>query len=460
MNIIIVDDEEISLSSVKRVLRWKGIRNVETCPSGKEAITRIREGKFDIVLLDLLMPEVDGFQVLESAKPFSPYTEFIILTAVHDIPATVRAVRLGAYDYLVKPVDNELLFLSIERAYEHKSLLLGLSASFKPESGCYPAFSEIVTQSPRMLSLISYAQVMARSGNPVLIPGESGTGKELMARAIHNAGPYPDGPFIAVNVSAIPATMFESHFFGHVKGAFTGADSTHKGFFEQADGGTLFLDEIGELPTALQTKFLRVLEEKSFVPLGGNRTVHVDVRFLSATNSDLSCACQEGKFRIDLLYRIKSAHINLPPLRERREDIPLLASHFLKQSAGKHSRDVRSFSPEAMELLTRADFPGNVRELAQAVENAVLICESSIILPHHLGMSSPPPSSLFSRRLCTLRENYESHIAYVLTSTRGDRKQAAGILGITLRQLQRILAEMKQDPRWSHLLTEGKNQAL
>jgi len=452
MNILIVDDEEISLSSVKRVLRWKGIRNVETCSGGKEAIARIREGNFDIVLLDLLMPEVDGFQVLESAKPFSPYTEFIILTAVHDIPATVRAVRLGAYDYLVKPIDNELLFLSIERAYEHRSLLLGLSGSFKPDSGEYPAFSQIVTGSPRMLSLISYAQVMARGGNPILITGESGTGKELMARAIHNAGPRPDGPFIAVNVSAIPATMFESHFFGHVKGAFTGAETSHKGFFEQADGGTLFLDEIGELPTGLQSKFLRVLEEKSFVPLGGNKTVHVDVRFLSATNSDLSCACREGRFRIDLLYRIKSAHINLPPLRERREDIPLLASHFLKLSAVKHGREIGSFSPEAMDLLTAADYPGNVRELSQIVENALLVCDSSVILPHHLGMSALQPSSSLSRRLCTLRENYETHIAFVLSSTNGDRKQAAQILGITLRQLQRVLAEMKQDPRWSDLL--------
>ncbi len=452
MKILIVDDEEISLSSVKRVLRWKGIRNVETCAGGKEAITRIREGNFDIVLLDLLMPEVDGFQVLESAKPFSPCTEFIILTAVHDIPATVKAIKLGAYDYLVKPVDNELLFLSIERAYEHKSLLLGLTASTKRESGDYPAFAQIITQSSRMLSLISYAQVMARSGNPVLITGESGTGKELMARAIHGAGPSPDGPFVAVNVSAIPATMFESHFFGHLKGAFTGADSPHKGFFEQADGGTLFLDEIGELPTGLQSKFLRVLEEKSFVPLGGNKTVHVDVRFVSATNADLSCACREGRFRIDLLYRIKSAHINIPPLRERREDIPLLASHFLKQSAARHGRDIGSFSPEAMDLLNAADYPGNVRELAQVVENALLVCESSIILPHHLGMSSPRPSSLNSRRLCTLRENYEAHIAYVLSSTRGDRKQTAHILGITLRQLQRALAEMKQNSRWAHLL--------
>ena len=460
MKILIVDDEEISLSSVKRVLRWRGIRNVETCASGKEAIGRIREGNFDIVLLDLLMPEVDGFQVLEAAKPHASQTEFIILTAVNDIPATVKAIRLGAYDYIVKPVDNELLFLSIERAYERKSLLLGITAPLDEQDGkAYPAFAELVTKSPRMRSLISYAQIMALSGNPVLITGESGTGKELMARAIHQAGPYPEGPFIAVNVSAIPATMFESHFFGHVKGAFTGADAAHRGFFEQAHGGTLFLDEIGELPTTLQTKFLRVLEEKSFVPLGGSQTVRVDVRFISATNSDLSCACREGKFRIDLFYRIKSAHINLPPLRERREDIPLLASHFLKISAKRHGRDVRSFSPEAMELLTGADFPGNVRELAQTVENAVLLADSQIIQPHHLGMGAPVSSPVFSRRVCSLRENYETHIAYVLSQSGGDRGKAAQHLGITLRQLQRVLSEMKKDPRWAKLLNEKQPQS-
>ncbi len=452
MKILIVDDEDVSLSSVRRLLRWRGIRDVETCDKGKAAIARIRETDFDIVLLDLLMPEVDGLQVLEAAKPFRPHTEFIILTAVDDIPTTVRAVRLGAYDYLVKPVDNDLLFLAIERAYERRGLLIGMSAPARdPHSKVPEAFAEIVTRSPGMRSLLSYAQVMAGSGNPVMITGESGTGKELAARGIHRAGPSPKGPFIAVNVSAIPATMFESQFFGHAKGAFTGAESPYRGYFEQADGGTLFLDEIGELPLPLQSKLLRVLEEKSFFPLGSTKPIRVDVRVISASNKDLDRACQEGGFRLDLLYRLKSVHIHLPPLRDRMEDIPLLISHFLKRAAERHGKNTRDFHPEAMDILRRRNYPGNIRELAQIVENAVLLADEELVYPQHLGElpPKPPPSA---RRLCTLKENDDAHVAYVLDHARGDRKEAAGILGITIRQLQRKIAQMKQDPRRSKTL--------
>ena len=446
MKILLVDDEDMSLSSVKRILKWRGVRNVETCDNGREAIKRIRNENFDIVLLDLLMPDVDGMQVLESTKPFCPHTEFIILTAVDDIATTVRAMRQGAYDYLVKPVDNDLLFLSIERAYERKGLLAGLSVN----AGCEipdipPAFADTVTGDKQMKALISYAQVMARSGNPILITGESGTGKELMARGIHRAGPAPAGPFVAVNVSAIPATMFESQFFGHARGAFTGADSPHAGFFEQADGGTLFLDEVGELPIGLQSKLLRVLEDKTFIPLGAQQSVRVDVRLVSATNTNLDTACQEGKFRIDLMYRLKSAYICLPPLRERREDIPLLAAHFLKNACLRHGKNISGFSPEAGSLLARKDYPGNIRELSQIVENAVLLSDGPVITPAGLGGNSNPPasSSLSNRNLCSLKENDTAHVLFVLNATGGNRREAARILGITLRQLQRKLAEMK-----------------
>lgn len=446
MKILIVDDEEVSLSSVKRILQWRGIKNVEVCDNGREAVKRIRRENFDIVLLDLLMPDVDGMQVLESTKPFCPGTEFIILTAVDDIQTTVRAMRQGAYDYLVKPVDNELLFLSIERAYERKGLLAGLSINASCEAADIPtAFADTITQDKQMKALISYAQVMARSGNPILITGESGTGKELMARGIHRAGPAPSGPFVAVNVSAIPAPMFESQFFGHAKGAFTGADSAHSGFFEQADGGTLFLDEIGELPIGLQSKLLRVLEDKTFTPLGAKSSVRVDVRLVSATNTNLEAACQEGKFRIDLMYRLKSAYVCLPPLRERRADIALLAAHFLQKACLRHKKSIEGFSPEAMNLLTQKDYPGNIRELAQMVENAVLLAEGPIILPAHLGGNSVSDvqPSLSSRNLCTLKENDTAHVMFVLNSTGGNRHETARILGVTLRQLQRKLADMK-----------------
>jgi len=447
MKILIVDDEEVSLSSVKRILKWHGLKNVETCDNGKEAVKRIRKENFDIVLLDLLMPEVDGMQVLESTKPFCPQTEFLILTAVDDIPTTVKAMRQGAYDYLVKPVDNELLFLSIERAYERKGLLAGLSINAScAAADIPPSFADTLTQSTQMKALISYAQVMARSGNPILITGESGTGKELMARGIHRAGPAPAGPYVAVNVTAIKATMFESQFFGHVKGAFTGADSSHAGFFEQADGGTLFLDEIGELPIGLQSKLLRVLEDKTFTPLGASSPIRVDVRLVSATNTELDRACQEGRFRIDLLYRLKSAYICLPPLRERRNDIPLLAEAFLQKACQRHGKTPEGFSPEAMQLLMRKDYPGNIRELSQLVENAVLLAEGQVVAPADLGGNGAPngPVSAASRSLCTLKENDAAHVRFVLDSTGGNRREAARILGITLRQLQRKLAETKR----------------
>jgi len=452
MRILVVDDEDLALTSVRRLLRWRGYRDVEVCDTGREAIRKIREEAFDVVILDLLMPEVDGMQVLEATKPYRPQTEFIILTAVDDIPTTVRAVRLGAYDYLVKPVENELLLLSVERAYERKGLLAGLSAAAGRDTPPPPPdFSDTVTRHPHMASLISYARVMARSGNPVLITGESGTGKELMARGIHRAGPRPEGPFVAVNVSAIPAPMFESQFFGHTRGAFTGAETNHAGYFAQADGGVLFLDEIGNLPVDLQAKLLRVLEEKSFVPLGGTKPVRVEVRIVSATNTDLDQACREGRFRLDLLYRLKSVHIHLPPLRERADDIPLLASHFLVRASQRHGKDVQGFSPEAMELLMRREYPGNIRELAQIVENAVLLAESTVVMPHHLGVTSPQPS-LFVRRLQSLKDNTDTHIAYVLTHTGGNRREAAEILGITVRQLQRQLARMRREPRWERLI--------
>jgi len=294
---------------------------------------------------------------------------------------------------------------------------------------------------------------MAGSGNPIMITGESGTGKELVAKGIHQAGPMSRGPFIAVNVSAIPATMFESQFFGHAKGAFTGAETPHRGYFEQADGGTLFLDEIGEMPIGLQTKLLRVLEEKSFYPLGASRPVWVDVRVISASNRNIDHACQEGNFRLDLLYRLKSVHIHLLPLRERLGDIPLIASHFLSKAGHNYKKEVLGFSPEAMDLLNSRDYPGNVRELAQIIENAVLLTDSNLILPVHLGMMSIAPSPL-ARQLCTLKENDEAHLVYVLTNAKGDRGKVAQILGITVRQLQRKIATMKKNHQWESILRD------
>jgi len=283
---------------------------------------------------------------------------------------------------------------------------------------------------------------MARAGNPILITGESGTGKELLARGIHRASPVANGPFVAVNVSAIPEPLFESQVFGHLKGAFTGAEQDHAGFFEQADNGTLFMDEIGELPLALQSKLLRVLEDGSLRKLGATQPALVNVRIVSATNIDLDKAIKEGRFRLDLACRIKSVHIHLPPLRERKDDIPLLAGHFLEHFCRRHHKSIRGISPEALDLLMQMAFPGNVRTLAQTVERGVLLADDTLLQPRHLDPSRPS-SDPFSRTLCSLREDRDRHVAFVLAQTGGDRRKAARILGVSIRQVQRLVIQMK-----------------
>lgn len=455
MKILLVDDEQIALKSMNRLLKRRGFKDVDLCDRGGEAVNLIKEHNFDVVLLDLLMPDMNGLKVLESAKPFKPSTEFIVLTALDDVTMAVKAIQLGAFDYLVKPVDNEHLILSIQRAFEHKGLLAGLVGS---ESGSMKkevpeAFGEIITRDPRMKEILSYTQVMAQSNNAILITGESGTGKELLARSIHRAGLTPDGPFVAVNVSSVPDTLFESHFFGHVKGSFTGAEQDHIGYFQQANKGTLFLDEIGELPPHLQVKLLRVLEEKSLTRIGDTEPVTLDLRIISATNSDLEVSCQQGKFRLDLLYRLKSVCIHLPPLKEREGDIPLLATHFLRRACEAHHKEIYDFSPEAMDLLISKAYPGNIRELAQLVDNATMVVNSPTVLPKHLGIEEHSRPR-YARHLCSLKENDKTHVAYVLNHTNGDRTQTAQVLGITVRQLQRKIAEMKKDPYWQPFLDD------
>ncbi len=455
MKILIVDDEQVALTSVRRLLKRRGFEDVEITDSGDAAINLIRNNDFDIVLLDLLMPKTDGLKVLEAAKPFKANTEFIMLTAVDDSGTAVKALRLGAYDYLVKPIDTDRLFVAIEHAFERIGLRSGLAgaASERKRAAVPPAFAAIITRSPRMKELLLYANTMARSGAPVLITGETGTGKELMAKAIHQAGPNPKGPFIAANVTSIPENLFEDQFFGHVQGAFTGASKDHPGFFEQADHGTLFLDEIGDLPQHLQVKLLRVLEEKKIIRLGDTQAMPVNVRIISATNKDLDKACQEERFRLDLIYRLKTAHIHLPPLSERQDDIPLLAEYFLTRACERHGKRITGFSTEAMEELVRCQYPGNIRELAQRVETAVLLADADTLLPAHLGAGAAAPLS-FARTLCTLKEDTERHLAYVLQHTKGNRGQAAAILGITVRQVQRRIADMARNPRWQSFLND------
>jgi two-component system response regulator AtoC len=449
VRILVVDDEEVARRSVRRLLQRRGYDDVDLCADGREAIAAIRAGGYDIVLLDLLMPGMDGLEVLAAAKPQAPDTEFILVTAVDEVANAVRAVRLGAYDYLVKPVDNERLVLSLERAVEHRGLRAGLA---RPD-GCggrpleiSTAFANFITASPRMREILAYADIMARSGLTILITGESGTGKELLAQGIHRAAAASPGPLVAVNVAAIPTSLFESQFFGHIKGSFTGAVADQAGFFEQAGNGSLFLDEIGELPFAQQAKLLRAIEEKRVTRIGSSRSIPFRAQLISATNQDLETACREGCFRPDLLYRLKGAHIHLPPLRERREDIPLLMRHFWQEACERHGRSGLAPPAPFVENLLRQDIPGNVRELRHTVEQAVLLAGTPVSSwLTHPGSGLPAPKPLAETGLCSLRQSDARHVRFVLEQAGGNRQAAARILGITARQLYRRLAAMRTE---------------
>lgn len=447
-----MDDEPIALKSLKRLLHRRGIEACDVAESGSEALRLLERGRYDVILLDIIMPGMGGMQVLEAAAPAHPDTEFIMLTAMDDTSLAVRATKLGAYDYLVKPVDNDRLLLAIERAYEHKGLKAGIGASLCGGQA-HPLskhFDDFMTRSSRMRELLAYIEVMAASDIPILICGESGTGKELVARGIHRASRYAAGPFVPVNMSSIPDALFESHFFGHTKGAFTGA-ADYVGYFEQANGGTLFLDEVGDLPLHLQPKLLRVLEDKIFARLGDSRPMRVDVRIVSASNKDLDAECRTNRFRSDLLFRLKSAFICLPPLRERPADIPVLAEHFAQEAARNMGKPAMRLSPEALRQLSGGNYPGNVRELRQLVTNAVIVADGSVIAPHHFPWGNRVERAE-ARSLSSLKENEDAHVVYVLRQTEGDRNAAARILGVSLRHLQRKIAGLRNDPTWSDLL--------
>jgi len=453
MKILIVDDEQEALNSHKRILKREGITDIDLCNLGIAAQKKILENNYDIVLLDLMMPDIDGLKILETTKPHKSDTEFIMITAVDDLQTAVKAVKMGAYDYLIKPVEPERLLLAINRAFERKGLLTSFyqTSTNGERTSINPVFSLIITKSSKIKNLFHFTEVMANSGNPIMITGESGTGKELFARAIHKLW-TPEGPFVPVNVASVPESLFESQFFGHAKGAFTGANNFHVGYFRQANNGTLFLDEVGDLPLNQQAKLLRVLEDKLVYPIGENRALPINVKIISATNIDINNACKEGKFRLDLLYRLKSAHIHLPNLNERPEDIPLLANHFLRKFKSKYNKPNLKISPEAIEVLTKRKYPGNIREFSQIIENTVILADRNVILPTNLGEDTISEISATDFNLKTLKENSEDHVVRVLAHTNGDKKIAAKILGLSLRQVQRKIAEMKDNSRLREMI--------
>jgi two-component system response regulator AtoC len=426
--ILVVDDEAIIRDSLHDWLGDAGYQ-VLTAENGSQALKIIQEEKPGVAFVDLVMPGMDGLELLRRAKEISPNLEVVIITAYGSIPTAINAIREGAYDYIEKPFCPERAELLVEKLLEHQRLLEeNIALQHKLEERY--RFENIIAKSPRMQQVIEVIKVVAKSSATVLITGETGTGKELVARAVHSQSHRRDKPFVAVSCAALPESLLESELFGHEKGSFTGAYSQKKGKFEVANRGTLFLDEIGEMSANIQVHLLRVLEEKEFNRVGGNEPIKVDVRLISATNRDMKQAVDRGEFREDLYYRLNVVNIELPPLRERTEDIPLLAQHFLKRFALENQKELAGFSPEATDFLLKHDWPGNVRELENAIERAVILAQNPVVevadlSPQNLVTSG---SNLSEKKL---KQVEREHIQNVLSETGGNYTEAARILGIS-----------------------------
>ena len=426
--ILVVDDEAIIRDSLRDWLSDAGYL-VLTAAAGSEALDLVDKETPSIAIIDLVMPGMDGIELLKKAKEILPGIEVIIITAYASIPTAIAAMKQGAYDYVEKPFSPERVELLIKKLVEHRRVVEE-NISLHEKLDQRNRFEDIITKSAKMQKVIELIKIVARSNATVLITGESGTGKELVARAIHSQSYRKDKPFVPVSCAALPESLLESELFGHEKGAFTGAHALRKGKIEFANRGTLFLDEIGEMSANIQVHLLRVLEEKEFSRVGGNELIRVDVRVVSATNRDVKEAVGSGQFREDLYYRLNVVTIDLPPLRDRKEDIPLLANHFLNKFTAENQKDVSGFSPEVTDFLLKYQWPGNVRELENTIERAVILAQNAKIqLADVLQRESPLVEAASSVR--TLEELERNHIMNVLNETGGCYGKAAKILGIS-----------------------------
>ncbi len=435
MHILVCDDEESQRELLAGFLKNLGY-SVTTAANGKEAIEKNRTMGFDLAILDLKMPEIDGIETMKKMKEIDPQTYFIILTGFGTIESAVQAIKLGAYDYLSKPIDLGKLELMIKRIYNEEITHQELTA-LKEQIGEKFKFDEFVAESQKMKEIISLIPRVANSDASVLLLGESGTGKELIARLIHEASSRKNRNFIAISCAALPETLIESELFGYERGAFSGAEKRKFGKFELADKGTLFLDEIGDLPLSVQVKLLRVLQEFTFERLGSNTPIKVDVRLVCATNQDLKKKIAEGKFREDLYYRINVVTITIPPLRERKEDIKPLVGHFIKKFAKIAHKQVKGITKEALNRLIRYDWPGNIRELENIIERALVLCRSELIgtedIPIQTSWAMPHSDSL--------AEVEKAHIIKILERTNWNFIEAAKILGIHRNTLRLKIKE-------------------
>jgi DNA-binding NtrC family response regulator len=437
LRILVVDDQSSVRELLRAVLETDG-HEVDTASSGEEAVARLKEGFHDIVIMDIRMPGLDGVAALTRMKDLSPETGVIMMTAYASVETAVQAMKLGALDYITKPIDIDEVSAVISRFIE-------TSAPEEADEGeRVQAGSDVVGASDRFREVLELAHRVAESDATVLVLGESGTGKEVIAREIHRASERARKPFLAVNCSAIPEGLLESELFGHEKGAFTGAVRQKKGRFEVADGGTIFLDEIGDMSAALQAKLLRFLQDHTFQRVGGSSDISVDVRVIAATNRDLDASVAEGSFREDLFFRLNVVSIVMPPLRERPEDVPLLVEHFLRALAPAGSKR-KKMSPSAMRLAMDYEWPGNIRELENAIQRAVVLSRGETIFPEHMPAKVQAVAGGESDEVGaggkTIREVERDTIVKTLKETGGNRTHAARILGISRRTLQNKIKE-------------------
>jgi two-component system NtrC family response regulator len=437
-SILVVDDEPPQLELIGGFLKKQGFE-VALAESGERALERFRRDPFELVLTDQRMPNMSGLELVKAVRAINPETPVIVMTAYGSIETAVDAIKGGATDYLTKPLNLDELIHRIDKVRDHHRLLTE-NRDLREELRERHRIEGIIGESGRMLEVFSLVRRVASSEATVLIRGESGTGKELIAKAIHYASPRASGPLVKVNCAALPETLLESELFGHEKGAFTGALANRKGRFEVASGGTIFLDEIGDLPAHLQAKLLRVLQEREFERVGSSRPIHVDVRILAATHRDLEGLLKSGQFRDDLYYRLNVVTIVLPPLRERRQDLPLLMDHLLRVFAEKNGKKIRGFTPEAREALLRYDYPGNIRELENIIERASVITRNDVIGRADLPISIQEPEAednSNNTNLSVVVERLERRlIKEALARSGGVQTRAAEHLGITERNLR------------------------
>ncbi len=446
--IMAIDDEQDFLDSVRRGLVMSGFKDVTLERDPQEAVKFFARGeRADLALIDVSMPGMSGLEVLEAVKCVSPDTECVMVTASNEARTAVECLRKGAYDYLVKPVSREDLILSVNRALERRRLLDIVDLGKKREAPRLEnpqAFEAITTRSSEMFRILREAELHARSHVPVLITGESGTGKELLARAIHRASLRARFPFTPVNMASLNSTLFDAEFFGHTKGAFTGAERERAGYLEHTNRGSLFLDEIGNLPFELQGKLLRVLQEGEYLKLGTSQPRKADVRFVTATHENLEGLMAKGSFRKDLFYRLRGAWLSLPPLRQRKEDIPLLIERFLEEFRPDHQG--RGIEEEALSALLDYDYPGNIRELRSLLQSAVNLAQgrpiSYRLLPDNLQKKRPAKKPNMERQgtgILPLAEMEKAHILGAYEQTGRNKARTSELLGIGINTLRRKL---------------------